>query len=149
MCVAKAITGGLGGMGAVMTTAAVAKSMEENGNFYSTYGWHPRSVDVALATVRYLKKNQTSLLREVMALSSYFLERLWQMPFKRFKALRIQGLAIGIEFENEDYADEVQARCRRNGLLTSTQGATLLLLPALTMEQRLAEKGLHILARSI
>ena len=149
MCVAKAITGGLGGLGAVMTTPAVAKSMEEHGNFYSTYGWHPRSVDVALATIRYLKKNQTRLLCDVMALSSYFLERLSQIPFKRFKALRIQGLAIGIEFENEDYADEVQSRCRRNGLLTSTQGPTLLLLPALTMDQRLAEKGLHILARSI
>ncbi len=39
MCVAKAITGGLGGMGATLMTAPVAKSMEEHGSFYSTYGW--------------------------------------------------------------------------------------------------------------
>jgi acetylornithine/succinyldiaminopimelate/putrescine aminotransferase len=51
MCVAKAVTGGLGGSGATITTAAVAKSMEENGSYYSTCGWHPRSVRVAIATI--------------------------------------------------------------------------------------------------
>jgi adenosylmethionine-8-amino-7-oxononanoate aminotransferase len=39
MCVAKAITGGLlCGMGAMHTSAPVAKSMEHNDSFYSTFG---------------------------------------------------------------------------------------------------------------
>src|SRR5438874_3334919 len=59
MCVAKALSGGLGGIGAVIATPPVAKSMEDKGGmFYSTYGWHPRSVDVAIATIRYLKTNR-------------------------------------------------------------------------------------------
>ena len=52
LCLAKAITGGHSPMGAMLTTAAVGRSMEEKGSFYSTYGWHPLSVAAALATLR-------------------------------------------------------------------------------------------------
>jgi hypothetical protein len=56
LCVAKAMSGGLAPIGAVIATAPVAKSMEEkDGTFYSTYGWHPRSVAAAIATLRGLK----------------------------------------------------------------------------------------------
>ena len=53
LCVAKAMSGGLAPIGAVIATAAIATSMEENdGAFYSTYGWHPRSVAAAIAALR-------------------------------------------------------------------------------------------------
>ena len=53
LCVAKAMSGGLAPIGAVIATAPIATSMEENdGTFYSTYGWHPRSVAAAIATLR-------------------------------------------------------------------------------------------------
>src|SRR5204862_2619057 len=43
LCVAKAMSGGLAPIGAVIATAPLATSMEENGGtFYSTYGGHPR-----------------------------------------------------------------------------------------------------------
>ena len=32
---------------------------------------------------------------------------------------------------DEDYADAIHVRCRRNGLLVSTEGPTVLLLPSL------------------
>jgi len=64
-------------------------------------------------------------------------------------AIRIQGLAIGIDVGDEDYADAVHGKCRRNGLLVSTEGSTMLLLPSLTIDKRTAAKGLDILARSI
>ena len=59
LCVAKAMSGGLAPIGAVIATAPIATSMEENeGAFYSTYGWHPRSVAAAIATLRDLKANR-------------------------------------------------------------------------------------------
>src|SRR5204863_8700891 len=62
LCVAKAMSGGLAPIGAVIATAAVGKSMEDNeGTFYSTYGWHPRSVAAAIATLRGLKANRAHL----------------------------------------------------------------------------------------
>jgi acetylornithine/succinyldiaminopimelate/putrescine aminotransferase len=149
LCVAKAMTGGLAPIGAVIATAPIAKSMEENeGAFYSTYGWHPRSVAAAIATLRYLKTNRRRLLAGVAEMSEYFRIRLQQLEFDRSAAVRIQGLAIGIDVGDEDYADAINAKCRRNGLLVSTEGSTVLLLPSLTIDKRTAARGLDILARS-
>ena len=150
LCVAKAMSGGLAPIGAMIATAPVAKSMEENdGTFYSTYGWHPRSVAAAIATLRDLKANRRRLLAGVAEMSEYFRARLLQLEFDRPAAVRIQGLAIGIEVGDEDYADAIHDKCRRNGLLVSTEGSTVLLLPSLTIDKRTAARGLDILARSI
>jgi acetylornithine/succinyldiaminopimelate/putrescine aminotransferase len=150
LCVAKAMSGGLAPIGGVIATAPIAKSMEENdGTFYSTYGWHPRSVDAALATLRSLKTNRARLLSGVAEMSEYFRVRLLQLDFERPAALRIQGLAIGIDVGDEDYADVIQEKCRRNRLLVSTEASTVLLLPSLAIEKRTAARGLDILARSI
>jgi acetylornithine/succinyldiaminopimelate/putrescine aminotransferase len=150
LCLAKAMSGGLAPIGAVIATAPLAKSMEENdGTFYSTYGWHPRSVAAAIATLRDLKANRARLLAGVAEMSEYFRVRLLQLEFERPAAVRIQGLAIGIDVGDEDYADTIQNKCRRNGLLVSTEGSTVLLLPSLVIDQRTAARGLDILARSI
>ena len=60
-----------------------------------------------------------------------------------------QGLAIGIDVGDEDYADAIQEKCRRSGLLVSTEGSTVLLLPSLAIDTRTAARGLDFLARSI
>jgi adenosylmethionine-8-amino-7-oxononanoate aminotransferase len=150
LCVAKAMSGGLAPIGAVIVTALIAKSMEENeGTFYSTYGWHPRSVAAAIATLRDLKANRTRLLTGVAEMSEYFRVRLLRLEFDQPAAVRIQGLAIGIDVGAEEYADAIQAKCRRNGLLVSTEGSTVLLLPSLVIDRRTASRGIDILARSI
>ena len=64
LCLAKAITGGYAPMGATMMTASVGRSMERDGSFYSTYGWHPRSVAAAIASLRYLKANKRRLFAD-------------------------------------------------------------------------------------
>jgi acetylornithine/succinyldiaminopimelate/putrescine aminotransferase len=133
LCVAKAMSGGLAPIGAVITTAPIAQSMEENdGTFYSTYGWHPRSVAAGVAEM-----------------SEYFRVRLLQLEFDGPAAVRIQGLAIGVDVGDEEYADTIHDKCRRNGLLVSTEGSTVLLLPSLAIDKRTAARGLDILARSI
>lgn len=152
VCVGKAMTGGVSGMGAVISTRDVAESMEEDGTFYSTYGWHPRSTEAAIATMRFVVRHKKALLAHVAEMSEYFSDRLSRMRFTRVKhvaTIHVKGLAIGIDFENEDEADAVQAKCRRNGLLTSTEGSTLLLLPALTIPRRVAKTGLDILEKCV
>ena len=150
LCVAKAMSGGLAPIGAVIATTPIATSMEENGGtLYSTYGWHPRSVAAAIATLRDLKANRPRLLAGVAEMSEYFRVRLLQLEFDRPAAIRIQGLAIGVDVGDEDYADAIHDKCRRNGLLVSTEGSTVLLLPSLVIDKRTAARGLDILARSI
>jgi adenosylmethionine-8-amino-7-oxononanoate aminotransferase len=149
MTLAKAMTDGVGGMGAMIATAKVAKSMEQHGAFYSTYGWHPRSVAVAIATLRYLVKNQKRLFAGVAETSDYFRTRLEAMRFKRQGELRILGLAIGLDFGDEDYCEKLAARCRRKGLLVSPEGETLLLIPALNIDRATAARGLDILEQCV
>jgi len=71
MTVAKAITDGVGGMGAMLASAAVGRSMQKEGAFYSTYGWHPRSVEIAIATLRFLVKNEKRLLDDMAKTSDF------------------------------------------------------------------------------
>jgi 4-aminobutyrate aminotransferase-like enzyme len=49
----------------------------------------------------------------------------------------------------EAYADTIHDRCRRNGLLVSTEGPTVMVLPSLGIDKQTAARGLDILARSI
>ena len=149
LCMGKAITGGVAPMGATIMTRAVAESMEEHGTFYSTYGWHPLSVQVAIANVRYIAQHQKKLMQNVAERSDFFRTRLSYLQFKQPIALRIQGLAIGIDVGDEDYASKIQSRCRKQGLLITNEGSTLLLFPALNIDQSIAEKAMDILERSI
>jgi acetylornithine/succinyldiaminopimelate/putrescine aminotransferase len=145
MTLAKAITDGVGGMGAMLASPQVARSMEDDGNFYSTYGWHPRSVDVAITTLRYVIENEKSLFTGLAATSEYFRSRLGAMDFGDDAEVRIRGLAIGVHLGDEDRVEKLAQRCRRKGLLVSDEGETLLLIPALNVSRKAAERGLDIL----
>ena len=126
---AKAITGGYGGMGPVITTSKIANAIKEDFGLYSTYGWHPRAVAVALANLRYLTRHRNKLLNNATQLGEYFLTRLSQMSFKGKATIHGKGFAIGIEVEDETYASKVGDTCRKNGLLESAEDDVLLLSP--------------------
>jgi acetylornithine/succinyldiaminopimelate/putrescine aminotransferase len=146
LCLAKAITGGYAPMGACMTTEKIAAKVQKRGfQFYSTYGWHPLAVEAAIANIRYWKKNKGRILGNVTALSQLFTNRLSQMKFKKGVSLRILGLAIGIEVSDMAYADCIQQKSLKKGLLFTTQEKTLTLFPPLTMTSAIAEEGLAIL----
>ena len=149
MCMSKAITGGYGGLGAVITTTRIAKAIKEDLYLYSTYGWHPRAVSAALANLRYLTRHRNKLLKNATQLGQYFLTRLSQMSFKGKATVRGKGLAIGIEVDHESYATEVGDTCRKNGLLVSAEDDVLMLFPALTITRQTAERGLDIFEKSL
>src|SRR4029078_931093 len=149
MCMSKAITGGYGGLGALITTSKIANAIKEDFGLYSTYGWHPRSVAVALANLRYLTRHRNKLLNNATELGQYFLTRLAQMSFKGKASVRGKGLGIGIEVKDEDYASEVGDTCRENGLLVSAEEEGLRLFSALTITRQTAQRGLDIFERSL
>ena len=149
LCVAKAITGGYGGLGAVITTSKIANAIKEDFGLYSTYGWHPRAVAVALANLRYLTRHRNKLLKNATELGEYFLTRLSQMSFKGKATVRGKGFAIGIEVENEDYAGRIGDACRANGLLVSAEEDVLMLFPALNITRATAQRGLDIFEKAL
>jgi 4-aminobutyrate aminotransferase-like enzyme len=92
-------------------------------------------------------KNKRALLEHVNAKGEYFRDRLARMEFKKQAKLNIKGLAIGIDVHDPDYADKLQEKCQREGLLIETQDEVLTLFPSLNIEEKIAKKGLDILER--
>ncbi|HJQ40771.1 MAG TPA: aspartate aminotransferase family protein [Thermoanaerobaculia bacterium] len=150
LCMGKAITGGFAPMGATIVTRGIAKSVEGEVGFYSTYGWHPSTVDIAIRNVRWLIRNQARVLRNAVEISAYFGERLAAMKFEGLKDIRIRGMAIAVEAgDGEDYVSAVTARCNKNGLLVTTSANAITMFPPLTLDLRTAKAGLDILEKSL
>ncbi|UOF00659.1 class-III pyridoxal-phosphate-dependent aminotransferase [Bdellovibrio reynosensis] len=146
LCVAKAITAGFAPLGATITTEEVAKSMmsHETG-YYSTYGWHPRSVDAALATIQFLLKHQERLESNTLDMGAYFSERLNQMNFKGKVEINVMGLAIGVHLKNKNYGEDIVEKARRRELLLSESDSGFTMFPALDIDFKTAKAGLDII----
>ena len=59
------------------------------------------SLGAAIATLRDLKVNRRRVLARIAEMSEHFRVRLLQLEFDRPAAVRIQGLAIGIDVGDE------------------------------------------------
>jgi len=141
MCLAKAITAWYSPMGATVATAAAGV------RFDSSYGWHPLSVAAAIASLKHWGKHESTLLGNVVAEGNCFRTRLTGMKFAEPGAIRVIGLAMGVEFgEGGDDAAKLGDRCRESGLLVSAEAESLpTLFPALTIDPEVARQGVDIL----
>lgn len=142
MCLGKAITGGMAGLGATIMTMEVADELQNENFPYSTFGWHPLSVEAALANIRFIQRNWRDLEENIKSLSEYFRQRLSDMNFKHKPEINIMGLAIALKFENKDYAGEIVTRAQEKGLIL---GEGISMYPALNLEFEVAKQGLDIL----
>jgi len=143
MCLAKGISGGAAAMGATIMREEIGDALEESGNLpYSTYGWHPLSVEASLATIRYMQTHWQELEENIKSLSEYFRQRLSEMKFKKKPQIHVMGLAIALEFEDEDYAQEISDKAKRAGLVLT---GAIYMFPALNLEFATAKEGLDIL----
>lgn len=149
LCLGKALSGGYGGLGATVVSDAVALSARRGVNAYSTFGWHPFSVEAAIANLTYLGSHKDALLGNVAVMSDRFRERLTKLKCAPSAELSVHGLAIAIKLGHTEQAKDVCRRCRENGLLIASDGSTLLLLPALNVDEETAREGLDILEASI
>lgn len=158
MTLAKAITGGFASLGAVITTDEIAEAVNQkigSGSsllytfLYSTYGWHPASVNAAIASLNYVIKNKSALLQNVTRMSDLFERRLKSMPFKISPLINMKGLAICVNTTDADYAKGIKMRCRASGLLLDAEGSYLMMFPALTLDEKTADDGLTILEKSL
>ncbi len=158
MTLAKAITAGYASLGTVITTEEVANSINEKiGNtpglystfLYSTFGWHPISVNAAIASINYIIKNKITLLENVTEISHLFATRLKQMNFKKMLNINLKGLAICVNTGDLEYAKQIKIKCRNSGLLIDADGPYLMMFPALTIDKQTAEDGLNLLERCL
>lgn len=147
LCLSKAITGGYAGMGTTMTTEKIARKVQDKVSIYSTYGWHPLATEVALANIRYMLDEKVP--EQAEALSAVFTEILSQLKFKKKARVKAIGLAIAIEFDEEEYPKKVRRKCMKEGLLMAGQEKSIVLFPPLTLDEKTALEGLEILRKCV
>ncbi len=145
LCMAKAITAGHAGMGAVITTEEIDKKVGGEIGLYSSYGWHPVAVDASLAALNYLQKNRERLFQNIQQLEETFKKGISGVDFVESPEVRIKGAAIGIDLKDEDYASEVKEKALQTGLLMNTEGSSLLFLPNFQMSAETAVEGIELL----
>ena len=137
-------------MGATLMTSRIGKTMEANGDFWSTYGWHPRSVCAAAATLDVFEECGEDLFEKATTLGTHARERLAAMPFASKANVRGIGFIIGVELEDEREAKRVKGKCRERGLLLASAGdQTLQLFPSLTIDEKTLGHGLDIIESSV
>lgn len=150
MTLGKAISGGYGALGATIMTPTVARSFRFDFSYYSTYGWHPLSVHMALAFLRYMHKHRVRILAQANAMGAYLEERLAALPFRYAPTIRRCGMAINVRFSHKGYGRSVSHRAIRNGLFMAYWNpSSFTLFPSLTISKKTADKGLEILGRSV
>ena len=124
--------------------------MERNGDFWSTYGWHPRSVCAAFATLGVFEERGEELFANATTLGAHARERLTFMPFTSEVNVRGVGFIIGVELEKEHEAKRIKDRCRERGLLLASAGdETLQLFPSLTIDAKTLDHGLDIIESTV
>ena len=89
--------------------------------------------------------NRRALMSHVSEMSALFVERLASLLIAQPDAISAAGLAISIDTGSERRAERIRSACQRRGLLLTTQGSRLMLLPPLTIREQDAQRGLDIL----
>lgn len=149
LCLGKAITGGFSPMGAVLMSNEVSQAMKYETSYYSTYGWYPRSVEAALATLSYYSENRDFLESNTKEMGHYIVDQMSQMKFKKMPRFSYLGLAIGVSFDSEDYGEHIVEKAKEKGLLLSEGEQGFTMFPALNIERTTVDEGLDILKRCL
>ncbi len=149
LCLGKAVTGGFAPMGAVLMSDEVSQAMQYETSYYSTYGWHPRSVEAALATLSYYSENKDFLESNTKEMGHYIVDQMSQMNFKEEPRFSYLGLAIGVKFESEDYGEHIVEKAKEKGLLLSEGEQGFTMFPALNIERAIVDEALEILRRCL
>ncbi|MCM4160627.1 aspartate aminotransferase family protein [Antarcticibacterium flavum] len=149
ICMAKAMSAGHAGIGAVIITDEIANKVEEDVGLYSSYGWHPISVDASLVAINYLIEHKQQLFNNIKETGKFFEQQLKDINFNAETEIRIKGLAIGVDVKDQEYATQIRKRSLQHGLLMDTEGSSLVFFPALNIDIKTAKEGLEILEKSV
>lgn len=153
--VAKSLASGLP-LGAVISKAEIMEW--EPGAHASTFGGNAIACASALATLQIMEENK--LAERSTKIGSYMVKRLNEMKeeFEIIGDVRGKGMFIGVELVKDrksrkpasEETNNIVFRAFEKGLIILTAGPNVLrIIPPLTIEQELVDKGLELLEETI
>jgi 4-aminobutyrate aminotransferase-like enzyme len=139
-------------LGAVVTTAAIARSFETGMEYFNTFGGNPVSCAAGLAVLDVIADER--LQAHAAALGARLLARLRELQARhdRITDVRGAGLFLGVELASAADADAIVEHARRNRVLLSTDGPehnVLKLKPPLAISDADGERFLAVLGEAL
>jgi len=134
--IAKGTSGGYGGIGATIAKSEIAESMRFEFSNYSTYGWHPFSVETAIANIDYIQKN--NLITKSEKIGNYFMKKL-----SEFSNPEGKGLCIGIPCKNKNITTD----CFNDKLILGCYFNRILICPSLEISKKEIDKAISIIKK--
>jgi len=131
--IAKGFSSGYAPIGATIADARIAESMRFDFSNYSTFGWHPLAVELALANIQYIG---TRLIKNSEKMGTVLSDKL-----SEFCKPEGKGLCIGFDINNPN----LESDCRNDGLLISGMGKRAVIFPALDIGKDEIEKAVKII----
>jgi len=151
VCLAKAIANGSGVMGAMVTTKQIAEATYLLSNLQSTFGWNPVACAMASKTLEIHQRDNIALLAKKNG--EYMKEILSKELKNSPHVVDIRGIGIEIGVELSGDGGKVSAVMNQSfaaGLhIVCDYTSNIQLMPPLTTEKNILEKGLDILISTI
>ena len=154
---AKGMSNGAAPIGAMITTEEIAKKPLDKTNPFSTFGWTPVACAAALKTLQIHQRDKEWIKAEKDG--EYLINTLKKelKNHQRVGEIRGIGMEIGIEFldkeranPDREYARQVVDAAYKKGLhLTLGDGGNIQIMPPLTIEREVLDRGIDILIDSI
>jgi acetylornithine/succinyldiaminopimelate/putrescine aminotransferase len=133
--IAKGFSSGYAAIGATIAKPSVAESMRFEFSNYSTFGWHPLSVEAAISNMDYILKE--NLVENATQNGEYLMKKL-----SAFCNPEGKGLCIGFA-EKRSGTD---LRCLKNGLILTALEGRVVLFPPLDISKKEIDTAVKIIS---
>jgi acetylornithine/N-succinyldiaminopimelate aminotransferase len=144
LTIAKSLGGGIVPIATTFATAEVADAARGELSFYASFGWMPLAVEAALAVLDFWKAHGDKLLANIAQRGAQ-IENVLRELFPDAE-LRMRGLAIGVGLDDEDRVSAIAKRAKERGLLVYPEDDSLVMFPALTIDEATCGEALDMLA---
>lgn len=134
--IAKGFSSGYAAIGATIAKPNVAESMRFDFSNYSTFGWHPLSVEVAISNIDYIRKEK--LVKKADENGKYIMGEL-----SNFCEAEGKGLCIGFD----EKRGGTELRCLKDGLILSSLDDRILLFPPLDVSKEEIDTAVGIIRK--
>jgi len=152
ICLAKAIANGSGVMAAMVTTKKIAEETYLTSNLQSTFGWNPVACAMAQKTLEIHQRDNTArqATEKGIYMKDILNKELRNNPL--VGDIRGMGMEIGVDLrvENAETVVGIVNKAFKSGLhIVCDYTSNIQLMPPLTIEKEVLDKGLEILISTI
>jgi len=136
--IAKGFSSGYAAIGAAIAKPHVAESMRFGFSNYSTFGWHPFSVEAAISNIDYIEKK--NLVKQADQSGRYLFGKLSDICKPEGR-----GLCIGID----ERTNGTDLRCLKHGLILNSFDGRIVLFPSLDVSKEEIDRAVEIIREQL